>query len=799
MSTRQKSAQVAVSGPLRRSYSYLIPRDWPELAIGQRLLIPFGGKNRVGFFLGEASPDSGIELKPAGKIIDKSPLIDEELARFCIWMADYYFANPADCLTVALPTQLKKNRSVRFSWTGKTVPMMPDAVTRLARPGRALSRLAFERINRVGSEYLKRLLADGVVVETVDDGSDKSRQNLKGYHVVDQDKWEELFGYAKEKLSPFIGIRSSSEMREYGVTDHYRRKAISQKIIEPVYESGEREILEFVQPKTGLEELKLTVQQQAVTDEIKSKFGSGFAPFLLHGITGSGKTLVYCHLAQEIIDSGRTVLVLTPEIALSSNTLAYFRGIFGQKATVMHSAMSPAERLASWQGIREGRFQIVVGPRSALFAPLGDLGLIIVDEEHDPSYKQNEPAPRFHGRDAAVMRASMMNIPIVLGSASPSVESFYNAKTGRYKLLRLTKRPANAKLPTVSVIDMRKQKLSGDAYSISFPLKKEVDANLSDGRQVILYLNRRGYAPSIQCSECGAVPECTDCKVRLTYHKNGNRLACHYCGKIESYAGNCAKCGGDRLLHKGTGTQRVEEFVGTLFSTARPVRMDSDSASGRLKAYRILSEFAQEKYNLLLGTQMVTKGLDLPKVSLVGVLSADMGLDMPDFRASEKTFARLLQVSGRSGRSTHPGKVLIQTYDPERPLIAEASRQDYDAFYDRTIIQRKELDYPPFTRLVRIVFSSETEDQLPLAANQFRDQLLEQIESTKLQAKLMGPAPCAFTRLRGRYRRHLIVKVKPAEAKLFSRLLTAWEERATSFGLPKDIRVAVDVDPVDMM
>ena len=490
---------------------------------------------------------------------------------------------------------------------------------------------------------------------------------------------------------------------------------------------------------------------------------------------------------------------MTPEIALSSNTLAYFRGFFGDRVTVLHSAMNPQERLASWQGIRAGAYDIVIGPRSALFAPLDNLGLIVVDEEHDDSYKQDDPAPRFHGRDTAVMRARISDIPILLGSASPSVESYHNATSGRYQLLELTERPGGATLPSVKLVDMRSNRLGGDLPFVSFSLKQDVEEVLKQDRQVILFLNRRGYAPSLKCADCGHVPQCRDCQVRLTYHKTGNYLTCHYCGSVRREYDTCEKCGSRNLLFMGVGTQKVEESVIRLFPQARPVRLDSDTAGGRTASHNILSEFASHTYNLLLGTQMVTKGLDLPDVSLVGVLSADMGLDLPDFRASERTFARLLQVAGRSGRADQPGTVVIQTFYPDRDVIQDAAGQDYHTFYAREIQDRKESWYPPFSRLINIVLSAADDDVLAENALRFRDAMVVLTERNGLTAQVLGPAPCAFHRLQAKFRRHLFVKIDPRQITRMVRLLTSWEAEAANFGLPATVRVTVDVDPIDML
>jgi primosomal protein N' (replication factor Y) len=517
----------------------------------------------------------------------------------------------------------------------------------------------------------------------------------------------------------------------------------------------------------------------------------------LHGITGSGKTLVYCHLARKVLGQNRGVLVLTPEIALSGTALAYFRGFFGDTVTVIHSAMTGRERLESWTGIRRGKYRVVIGPRSALFAPLENLALVIVDEEHDSSYKQNDPSPRFHGRDAAVMRGKLSKVPILLGSASPSLESYHHARSGRYRLLELTERPSGARLPKVRVINMQQQKLFGDMPYLSFPLKKEVDTRLARDEQVILFLNRRGYAPQLKCADCGFVPRCPRCDVKLTYHRVGRKLSCHYCGHFQQTADSCPACSGHRVLYLGAGTQKVETHLAQLFRSGRVLRFDSDTASGRKNAHQMLREFSERNYNLLLGTQMVTKGLDFPGVSLVGVLSADLGLDLPDFRASEKTFARLLQVAGRSGRGQNPGEVFIQTYYPESEVIRDAAAQDFVSFYKREIESRRTHRFPPFNRLLKFILLSQDRNKLEMSAAEFGDRLRVQTQQTNLRAEILGPAPCPMALLRGNFRRQLFVKTR--QPVRFSRMLSAWEDGQPRFGLPTNVKIVIDVDPDDMM
>lgn len=797
MDSKAHLASVAVTGPFLRTYTYHLPDNLDRPEPGQRVLVEFGRARTVGFYLGTPSSPPDVATKPIQGTLDDTSYFPKDLFSLCLWMSEYYFANPADCLASALPPVLKTRRAVKLHWAERLPETHSDNLKSIFKPGKKLTPAVLAEVRRLSRAGISDLVKSEVVVEHWPGSESGTRTIVRGYRAVNVETWPEFYKRKRFQPSSFEGVLSREALIDQGWSEHYLRQAVTGGTLEPVLADRPDRILDFVKPREGVADLKLYREQQEIVDRVGGQLEQGFQTFLLHGITGSGKTLVYCHLAEKVVQSDRTVLVLTPEIALSGTTLAYFRGLFGDLVTVIHSAMSQRERLESWNGIRKGKYRIVVGPRSAVFAPLDNLGLIIVDEEHDGSYKQDDPAPRFHGRDSAIMRAKINRIPVLLGSASPSVESYYNARAGRYELLKLTRRPAGAVLPLVRLVDMRRQKLHGDLPYLSFPLKKEVDARLKAGQQAILFLNRRGYSTQLKCAECGHVPSCPHCDVKFTYHKTGRKLSCHYCGHMSLTVDRCPECGGTRFIYPGVGTQKVEEHVARLFKDTRVLRFDSDTASGRKNAHQMLRRFAERKYELLLGTQMVTKGLDLPGVSLVGVLSADQGLDMPDFRASEKTFARLLQVAGRSGRGSTPGDVVIQTYYPDSEVIQDAARQDYESFYEREILSREVHRFPPFRRLVKFVFSGKDQQALAAEAETFGRNLEREAEAGKLQVHLMGPAPCPHAFLRGRHRRQLFVLTRqPAR---LNRILLGWESRRPRFGLPSAVKLVVDVDPVDMI
>jgi primosomal protein N' (replication factor Y) len=791
-------AEVAVSGPLRRTFTYRVPPAVAALEPGQRVLVPFGSARKVGFHLAAGEPKPNVYHKDVIRMIDDRSLLPKDVFRLCTWMADYYFANPADCLAAALPPVVKSTIRPAYTWSVRAAESgeLPDWLVKSMKSGARVSPTVWKRLKTEHHSLWKKLRQTGCIVEDWPERG-RSSQRPAGYRVLRTEDWNPTFARFKSKPRPFDGVRDRTELYSAGWSDHAIRRALRENLLEPVYDDGLETVLAYIQPRQDVRQIALTREQQDVLDQFGRQLVQGFSAVLLHGVTGSGKTIVYCHLADAVLRRGQAVLVLTPEIALAGTTLAYLRGFFGNAVTVIHSAMTDKERLESWNGVRHGRYRIVVGPRSAVFAPLPSLGLIIVDEEHDGAYKQDDPAPRFHGRDAAIMRARINNIPVLLGSASPSLESFYNAQSGKYRLLQLSQRPKGAALPRVHIVDMRSQRLRGDLPFFSYALKKQVEVRLAQGEQVILYLNRRGHSPLLKCAECGHVPRCPHCRVNLTYHRTGQKLTCHYCGFVDTQYHACAHCRSTDLLYLGAGTQKVEEAIPRLFDAARVARFDSDAVTGRATAYTILTDFARRKHNLLLGTQMVTKGLDLPEVTLVGVLSADHNLDLPDFRAAEKTFAQLLQVAGRSGRAANAGEVHIQTYYPDHDVINDAAAQDYHAFYTREIRLREQLRYPPFTHLINCLLSSRDEKKLEASALVFLDQLQDRVQTSRLRATLLGPAPCPLYYLRSRYRRHLLLKT--GQPVRLVRMLTEWEAQQARFGLPSAVRVTVDVDPDDMM
>jgi primosomal protein N' (replication factor Y) (superfamily II helicase) len=535
----------------------------------------------------------------------------------------------------------------------------------------------------------------------------------------------------------------------------------------------------------------LTKEQQDAVDAISEGFSQKSTPFMLHGITGSGKTHVYIELAKRALAAGRGAIILVPEISLTPQTIARFRQALGDVIAVIHSRMSDGERRDSLDELVTGRKRLAIGVRSAILAPVVNLGLIIVDEEHDQSYKQSDLDPRYNARDVAMMRARLQNAVAVLGSATPSLESFHNAQSGKYRLLTLKSRFGGAVLPAVTVVDMREEHKEDNWTFLSRHLRDRIGAALDSKRQIILLLNRRGFSTFLVCKDCGHTYRCPQCSVNLIYHKSDYRLKCHQCGREEPAPSACPACKGEQIKFKGAGIQKVEEYIASQFPQARMIRMDQDTTRARGGHIDIIQRFENREADILLGTQMVAKGLNFPGVALVGVLQADIGLHFPDFRAAEKTFQLLSQVAGRAGRADSLGEVVVQTYFPDEPAICAARDHDYLEFYNREIIEREALGYPPFGKLVRIVLSGRDEATV-------RALLLSVAAAARKRAgdsvSLLGPAPAVIAKLKNEYRYNLIVKAASPKALQEA----VWTVRQ-NIKIPKTMRLAIDVDPVNMM
>ena len=543
--------------------------------------------------------------------------------------------------------------------------------------------------------------------------------------------------------------------------------------------------------ETPRESVTLTEEQKDAVEAVAAAFDAPEKPFLLYGITGSGKTHVYTELAGRALEKGRSVIVLVPEISLTPQTIRRFRAAVGDCITVIHSGMSDGERRDSLQTLVTGSKRLVIGVRSAVLAPMDNVGLIVVDEEHDASYKQTDTEPRYNARDVAVMRGGFQKAAVVLGSATPSLESYHNALSGKYRLCTLAERFGEACLPGVTIVDMNEEHRGNNWTILSRTLEARMREALAAGRQIILLLNRRGYSVILICKECGYTRRCPACSVSLRYHRSGQRLKCHLCGYEAAAPDVCPVCRGGQMKYQGTGIQKAEELIVSKFPGARILRMDRDTTRRKGAHHYLLDAFAQRKADILLGTQMVAKGLDFPGVALVGVLQADTGLYLPDFRASERTFQLLTQVAGRAGRSDSAGEVVVQTYYPQDPAIQAASRHDYGAFYGAELPYRRELSYPPFARLARIVLAGP-HDRIVRPEIEKISRAVRGLSSAVI---VLGPSPAVIEKIRNEFRYSLLLKC--ASPGTLARALA--HVRTLEKNLPEKMKLVIDVDPVYML
>ena len=812
MSSPRSYVRVALPLPLDQTFTYAV--EGGPLRSGTRVLVPFQRQERIGFVVGQGGEEGIKRIRTVLSVMDTEPSMSESQLRLARWMADYYVTSLGIALKTMLPSVLTDTSrdvvTLRDGPLGRRSPKEARVVEALT-PGRSQSLRALKRGLRMGSIWpeIRTLAADGVVsVETLP----PRPPPVKSARVVRVARWiddiEELnalVGRARRQADAYQALAGSGGTVE--LAHLTGQSGFSRGVIRGLEEKGlavveDREVERdpFASIPVGENEAHApTDRQDDVIRTLASAFDAGPGePFLLHGVTGSGKTLVYIELLNHVLARGRGAIVLVPEISLTPQTVARFRARFGDQVAVLHSALSDGERFDAWRQLQSGRRRIAVGARSALFAPVSDLGVIVVDEEHDGSYKQSE-SPRYQARDMAVVRCADENALCVLGSATPALESWHNVERGKFRLASLPDRVGGGTLPPVRLIDLRearkKSKEMDGARSeaglvLTAPLVEAMQDRLRRGQQTILLLNRRGYSSFVQCRECGGVEICPACSISLTYHRGKSRLVCHHCRHEQPAPERCPRCGSTDLSFRGLGTEQVERVVAETLPKARLARMDVDTTSGKWSHHEILGRVERGEVDILLGTQMIAKGLDFPAVTLVGVVNADVGIHLPDFRATERTFQLLSQVAGRAGRGGLGGEVLIQTALPEHYAIQAALAHDYLAFATRELKERRHPVYPPMVRLVNVVVSSpKPEDAVGNAEAAARWLRTHVVSGTPVD--LIGPAPSPIERLHGRWRWHFLLRSPSAKAlgAAARRLHSDFRTRGT------DVRVAIDRDP----
>ncbi|MBM3162326.1 MAG: primosomal protein N' [Chlorobi bacterium] len=735
------------------------------------------------------------------------PVLQPNLLRLGLWMADYYLAAPLDTIIAALPAAVRTTVHDVAELTGfqlqaaerKTVstPLRRAILRMLAKEKKLTVR---QLQGRLGRKQLYRTLAElekgGYI--TLQKKFETTHPKRKTAYLVTENiaaNAGKLLGNAPKQLEAFkaLGKQNQPALAEtLGVSSVVLNELVKKGLAKKVAVEQRSNFRNTYSEPPKIPEKLTGGQSEALDLLVRAANENRFSTFLLHGITGSGKTLVYIELLKKVLSSGKTAIVLVPEISLTPQTAGRFHHHFHDEITILHSAMSDQEKYDAWHSLRSGRTKIALGARSTIFAPLENVGAIIVDEEHDGAYKQDR-TPRYHARDTAVMRAMLEGAVCVLGSATPSFESYDNARNGKYRLVKLPERVDGSVLPAITLISMREAPRA--SASISDRLFREIRKRIEKNEQVILLQNRRGFAGSVFCLDCAHTPVCRHCNIPLVYHATGMQLRCHYCGHTEIFTQQCSGCSSSNLFYKGSGTERIEEELKTLFPDEQILRMDIDTTSSKGAHGRILKAFHEKKSKILLGTQMVAKGLDFPDVSLVGVLMADIGLNIPDFRASERMFALLTQVSGRAGRASIPGEVYLQVYNKENEVFRSLLEGSYERFFEREIAVRGALGYPPAAKLVKFEFSSTEEKQSAEAALFFREQLDANLPSE--QVKLLGPAPAGLAKLKGRYRYQLLVKI--FSGKLSPSFIRSQIDSLLARYRSAKLSVSIDVDPQNLM
>ena len=719
-------AQVAFPIPSANAFSYSIPEEFKEnVKVGVRVLAPFGKRTLTGFVVGLSEPPgTKAKIKPLKDVLDAEPIFDEKELEFYKWLAEYYLCSLGEALKNSVPYGLEveskkiiypdKNVVRELLNDEKTSGVKQKILTVLARRDFiSVSQLQKEAKKKNIYSLLRSLEKQSAI--TVMTQLQEAKVRAKKILFV-------KLALPPEEITPLLPELEKRSPRQIAVllelfkrnkeiplaqllkktgAPHSAVKALAEKkrLVKIFEKEVDRAYTESYEEKQKL--ITLTGAQASVVQKVSEKIDKEeFKVFLLHGVTGSGKTQVYIELTKQALAKRKTALILVPEISLTPQITSRFTNVFGSQAAVIHSKISHGERYDTWRGIIKGKYKIVIGPRSALFAPLKNLGLIVVDEEHDSSYKQFDLTPRYNARDAATIKAKLSSAPVLLGSATPSVESYYNASIGKYELLELKERADNALLPEIKlvnvIIEAKKRKMEN---IFSHELLFKIKDRLQKKEGIIILQNRRGFATQIYCEDCGEIVMCEKCSVPMTHHLKSNTLRCHYCGAVKEVPKVCPNCGSPNLKFFGTGTERVEDELLYHFPEIRIERVDSDTINKKGKLGEILKRFANGEVDVLVGTQMVSKGLDFSRVTLVGVISAETTLWLPDFRADEKTFQLLTQVAGRSGRSKTKGEVLIQTKNHKHFVLQKVLTHDYHGFYERELNLRKLNGYPPFTRL----------------------------------------------------------------------------------------------------
>ncbi|HGS8731995.1 TPA: primosomal protein N' [Enterococcus faecalis] len=809
----QKIAKVIVDVPTMQTdqpFTYLVPENLNEqLAVGMRVEVPFGNGNRhvQGFVLAiepvaaTVLDETNVQLKELVAVLDLKPVLNTEMLALADYMKEKTFAFKITCLQTMLPSVMRADYQKYIYLTDELSEELQDQLfygleeiswDQAQERGLFPQLMALRKQQKVDIRYEVTTRNKVKMVRFIQAAKEFEQLEEIRLGLRKGAKKKEQLLYYLQRLGT-EKVTAVKEMKELGFSTALLNEAAKNGWLTFIEKEAYRDPFanQTFEKTTAL---SLNAEQQVAVETIlQSVQEQQSQTYLLEGITGSGKTEVYLQVIAEVLNQGKTAIMLVPEISLTPQMVQRFKSRFGEHVAVMHSGLSQGEKYDEWRKIERGEAEVVVGARSAIFAPIENIGVIIIDEEHEASYKQEE-TPRYHARDLAIWRSEYHHCPVVLGSATPSLESRARAQKNVYQRLRLTQRANQAAtLPTIDVVDMRQEVENGNVSSFSMSLQEKLQERLEKNEQSVLLLNRRGYSSFVMCRDCGYVLPCPNCDISLTLHMDSKTMKCHYCGHEERIPYRCPNCGQDKIRYYGTGTQKVEEELQTLLPDSRILRMDVDTTRRKGAHEKILRTFGEGQADILLGTQMIAKGLDFPNVTLVGVLNADTALNLPDFRSSERTFQLLTQVSGRAGRAEKPGEVIIQSFNPEHYAIQLAKAQDYEDFYTKEMYIRHRGDYPPYYFTVQITASHPEENE---AAKQMFQIATKLKQGLSPQAILLGPTPNAIMRVNNRYFYQVIIKYKqePMLQPLLKEILTD-TQRATARGL----KLSIDAEPMNFI
>ena len=834
-----KYVNIAFNLPIDSQFTYSIPAELEEnLKAGCRVAAPFGKRKLTGIVTGFINTTPLKKILPVTEVLDVEPVLNKEMLEFCKWISDYYFCPIGEVIFSSIPKSVLVESKILFSLnnevncdTLKLTELQRDIIKSLQTKPLTIKQIE----NKINSKSVRSAIQSLVSKSLVFSEYITSKKSLKPKFekYVLFELLEDFKDYSPQMLENFIKdsrIKSSKQVKllrflidnkisEITLNELLKKTGISASSVnslakKEVIKTDVREVTRRMEDEFSAEEkiIELNPEQKSVLSEITGSISKDeFKTFLLFGVTGSGKTQVYIESIKDILKLNKTAIVLVPEISLTPQLIHRFKSHFGNVVGVIHSRLSEGQRFDVFRGILSEKIKIVIGARSAIFAPLSNIGIIIVDEEHDHSYKQSEKNPRYNARDSAIIRARLNNAVALLGSATPSLESLYNAGKGKYGLLELPHRALNTKQPEVEVVDMLNELKSSSKFIkyetpekrfLSSKLISYINYALEKKQSIMLLQNRRGYSAYLECQNCGYVKMCANCDITLIYHKVKNHLRCHYCGYTERVPERCEKCGSENILLKGTGTEKIEEEIARLFPKAKIRRMDADTVKRKDAHRKILKSFHDREFDILVGTQMISKGLDFPNVFLVGVISADVGLLNPDFRSSERTMQLLMQVAGRPGRKSDHGKVVIQTMHPDKHIFPMIQNHDYKSFYENEIGFRRNFKYPPFSRMVLIeVSGKDSSSTATLAAKLY---LFLSKNNKPGNIEIMKPAPALIFKLKNHYRWHIIIKAIKSKHTVpgpnilnTEKLLNLLKLQIKNLKIKNTCRISIDVDPLD--